>query len=73
MGAYIFSLGSFNENYRISTNNWDTFFMVTDMCIGIFDKNRLGYILGDFFKDAPATMYVYWANCSPNVSKFQFM
>jgi hypothetical protein len=24
-------LGSFNENYRSSTNNWDTFSTVTDM------------------------------------------
>jgi hypothetical protein len=45
----VFTLGSFLKIiYLSSTNLWVTFFHGKKLCIN-FDKNGLGYILGDFF------------------------
>jgi hypothetical protein len=47
----LFTLNSFRENYRNSTNTLGYFFH-GKICALIFTRNGLGYILGDFFTNA---------------------
>jgi hypothetical protein len=45
--GWLFTLGSFCETYKYSTDNWATF-VHGKSCVPIFTRNGLGYILGDF-------------------------
>jgi hypothetical protein len=47
----LFALGSFLENYRISPHFCATFILFVSLWFN-FDKNGLGYILGDSFKNS---------------------
>jgi hypothetical protein len=44
-------MGSFCGNYRSGTNNWASF-INGESYVLIFEKNGLGYSLGDFFINA---------------------
>jgi hypothetical protein len=46
----LFSLGSFFEKCKSSTNSW--FFFDGTSCVLILTQNWLGYILGDFFANS---------------------
>jgi hypothetical protein len=56
--GWLFSLGSFCENYKSNPNNWDGYIFHGKRYLAIFTKNELGYIWATYSEMHPVKLLI---------------